>query len=446
MILKQCFLTNNITYKKQTPIVPRGIVVHSTGVNQTWLGRWVQPSLDDPHRKEIIDDIGYNAGMGWNSPTIDTIVHAMIGLNEKKEMEIYQTLQFDRQCGGCYHGVNGSYNTSHIQFEMQEDGLTDPVYFNNMMNTAIEFCAFLCNAYDIPVSEICSHKEAAARGYASFHGDPENWLERFGWTMNKFRDEVAKKLNKEPEDPTVFKRGDRVVIKAGVTTNYAGKELAKWVYDGRPLYVYGSDEKLTKITIDQSLSAVTATMNTSDLEPYDKQPVQPKEPEMYTITCDYCILLDNGDTESITTKSVQVEAGKAYTIESPKLDYYTPEQSSVSGIATKNTYIAVYCKPIVFTVGILCRDANDKQIKDASGKTYDKTYYLDGGTEYCLDVPVVPGYKPNKDVVEGFVSGNILERVVYTPVEDKKAKLMAAFVTFVKAFLDYFGLTKDDIK
>lgn len=112
--------------------------------------------------------------MGWNVPTQDVIVHAMIGLNLKDEVEIYQTLQFDRKCGGCYHGPKGSYNNSHIQFEMQEDDHTDVNYFNNVINTAIDFCVYLCKEYNIPTTEICSHREAGIRGYASTHGDPDN--------------------------------------------------------------------------------------------------------------------------------------------------------------------------------------------------------------------------------------------------------------------------------
>lgn len=271
MILKQCMLTNNITYAKQTPIKPVGIVVHSTGVNQTWLGRWVQPSLNNPDRQKIIDDIGLNAGMGWNSPTISTIVHAMIGKNLKGEIEVYQTLEWDRQCGGVYKGPNGSYNTSHIQFEMQEDDHKDQEYFEGVLETAIELCAYLCKEYDIPVSEICSHHEAYLRGYGSGHVDPDNWFQDMAgdWTMDKFRSEVAKKMNM----PTIiYQRGDKVTVKPGVTTNYAGKSLAGWVIDGRPLYVYDSDEVLTKITVDEKLSAVTATMKTSDLLPVVAEP------------------------------------------------------------------------------------------------------------------------------------------------------------------------------
>lgn len=74
--------------------------------------------------------------------------------------------------------------------------------------------------------------------------------------------------NDDQEDAAaeIFERGDVVRIKDGVTTNYAGIRLSPWVYDGRLLYVISSNASYTKITVDPNLSAVTATMWTSDLE------------------------------------------------------------------------------------------------------------------------------------------------------------------------------------
>ena len=60
----------------------------------------------------------------------------------------------------------------------------------------------LIKAYTtIKIKNIVSHKEAAAAGYASNHGDPENWLEKYGKNMEWFREKVESKL--EPE--TVYR-------------------------------------------------------------------------------------------------------------------------------------------------------------------------------------------------------------------------------------------------
>lgn len=93
-----------------------------------------------------------------------------------------------------------SYNpTGHIQFEICEDALTDRDYFEAAFDTAAGLCAFLCQKFGLGVDSIVSHKEAAQAGYASNHGDPENWLSRFGHSMNDFRARVSDKLSADEQ-------------------------------------------------------------------------------------------------------------------------------------------------------------------------------------------------------------------------------------------------------
>lgn len=262
MTVYKCFLTKNATYRKQTPMTPKGIVVHSTACNQKYLKRWVQPSADDPNYNEIMADLGQNVyNNSWNDPNQTTIVHAMIGYNISNEPETYQTLEWDRKCGGCGSGVNGSYNNTHIQFEMLEDDHSDASYFAEIVGQAIELCAKLCEEFKIPVENIVSHKEAGASGYASKHGDPENWFNDMGYSMDEFRNEVRRMI--EPQ--VVYSYGDVVAINEGVTSYYDGTPIAPFVVDGRPLYVLDSDYYLTKITVDSSLSVPTGIVNTSDI-------------------------------------------------------------------------------------------------------------------------------------------------------------------------------------
>lgn len=332
MEIKQCFLTNNITYKKAVPAEMKGIVVHSTGANQRYLWRWVQPSDDDPNKDAILKDIGKNYNNNsWNKSNVDTIVHYMIGYNANDEVRVYQTMPLDYCCGGVANGllcpagtayyaeqelqtyvgtlteemrgynwtgkpwysimlkINGktyyaayrsglSYNynpNAHIQFEMLEDNHKDEAYFRKVVGEGVKLCAYLCKQYGFTPDDIVSHNETFLRGYGSHHGDPENWLKDFGMTMDDFR----KAVKEEMGSVTVFKRGDIVGIKPGVTQNINKDELKKWVYDGRDLWVYSSDETRTKITIDKTLKQVTATMRTSDL--YLKESVS--EPENVTV-------------------------------------------------------------------------------------------------------------------------------------------------------------------
>ena len=58
----------------------------------------------------------------------------------------------------------------------------------------MELVADLCRKYGFSVDRVTSHKEAAAAGYASNHGDPESYFFAFGENMDKFRSRVAAKL------------------------------------------------------------------------------------------------------------------------------------------------------------------------------------------------------------------------------------------------------------
>ena len=197
MNLKQCLLTANSCYKKGTKmknLQPTGIVVHSTGANNPYLKRYVQPLKTDANYKEIMKDLGVNSyGNHWNEPGRNACVHAFIGKTANKEIATYQTLPFTYCCWGCGSGKKGSYNSNpqaRIQFEICEDALNDKAYFTAVFQEAAEFCAYLCKQYNLSVSQICSHAEAYKAGYGTNHGDPDHWLKKFGKTMDDFREMV----------------------------------------------------------------------------------------------------------------------------------------------------------------------------------------------------------------------------------------------------------------
>lgn len=203
MTLRQCLFYDNGAYKAKKKITPIGIVVHSTGANNEMLRRYVQPSKTDKNYNALMSELGKNAYNNHlnqeyiNGVYNDICMHGFIGLNANGKIETVQTLPYNYACWGCGSGAKGSYNynpTAHIQFEICEDGLTDETYFKNAFTEAVEYCAYLCKLYNLTADKIVSHKEAATKGYASAHGDPENWLVKHGKNMDWFRDEVKKKL------------------------------------------------------------------------------------------------------------------------------------------------------------------------------------------------------------------------------------------------------------
>lgn len=191
MNIYEHFLTKNGCYGASI-IVPKGIIVHSTGANNKYLRRYIQP--DDGR-------LGVNKYKNdWNRPGVDKCVHAMIGLDKDDNICTYQLLPWQNCAWGVGRGPKGSYNyspTGYIQFEILEDDLKDINYFMKAFTEAVHLCAYLCKLYNLPVNRVISHHEAHLEGYASGHADCDHWLKKFNKSMDWFRNMVEIELHKD---------------------------------------------------------------------------------------------------------------------------------------------------------------------------------------------------------------------------------------------------------
>ena len=210
MNLRTLIFTNNACYKAGRTIVPKGIMVHSTGANNPWLRRYVGP-----------DDglLGRNRHNNhWNQDRPDgrsVCVHAFIGRLADGSIATYQTLPWNHRGWHCGRGVRGSGNDTHISFEICEDNLTDAAYFNAVYKEATELCAFLCEQHALdPMADgvLIGHFEGHRRGIASNHADPGHWFPRHGKSMDTFRADVGKLL--AASMPTESKKLYRVQVGA----------------------------------------------------------------------------------------------------------------------------------------------------------------------------------------------------------------------------------------
>lgn len=216
----------NLCYVSARKMKPSGIVVHSTGVNNPNLKRYV----DCPSK------VGTNPnGNHWNTPTPDgrkVCVHAFIGYDKNKKVRVAEILPLNICCWGVGSGRKGSYNynPAYIQFEICEDGLKDKEYYRQAFDMAAEYCAYLCKKFSIPVNKIVGHREAHALGYGSNHADPEHWMKLFGEDMTDFRRLVGEKLKKNSDKATDTKltKGDLVSILKNATY-YNGQAIPNWV-------------------------------------------------------------------------------------------------------------------------------------------------------------------------------------------------------------------------
>lgn len=178
-------LTKNDCYQKGETIVPKGVMIHSTGANNPWLLRYVGP-----------DDglLGENLyGNHWNRPGLAACVHAFIGKLADGTVATYQTLPWNYR--GWHCGRSG--NDTHISFEICEDGLADEDYFRQTYQAAVELTAHLCQTYGLdPIAPgvVVDHAEGYEIGIASGHSDVRHWWSRFGVSMDNFREDVNNKV------------------------------------------------------------------------------------------------------------------------------------------------------------------------------------------------------------------------------------------------------------
>ena len=200
MNLHKLILTNNACNKAGRTIVPKGIMVHSTGANNPWLKRYIGP--DDG----LLGKNQYNNH--WNQDKPDgrqVCVHAFIGKLADGSIATYQTLPWNHRGWHC----GGSGNDSYIGFEICEDGLADAAYFNAVYKEATELSAYLCKLYGLTEKTVICHSEGHSLGIASNHSDVMHWFPRFGKSMDVFRADV-KKLLDAAGNPKLYivKKGD----------------------------------------------------------------------------------------------------------------------------------------------------------------------------------------------------------------------------------------------
>lgn len=202
----QCFMTQSTCYKGTGKMTVKGILWHSTGANNPMLKRYVQPDDNAPNRDELLALIGKNDyGNDWNHIYRSAGLNCWIGKLADGTVTTVQTMPWDFKPWGCGSGKNGSCNNGWIQFEICEDGLTDPVYFKNVYKEACEITAYLCKMFGIDpngcvtmngvkVPTILCHEDSNKLGFGNNHGDVNHWFPKHGKSMSTVRADVAELL------------------------------------------------------------------------------------------------------------------------------------------------------------------------------------------------------------------------------------------------------------
>jgi hypothetical protein len=186
-----------------------GVLWHSTGANNPWLKRYVQPSSNDANYSKLMELLGKNQyGNDWNHIERQAGLNCWIGKLADGTVTTVQTMPWNYRPWGCGSGSKGSCNSGWIQFEICEDSLTDKAYFDKVYKEGVEITAYLCKMYNlnpkgtvtvngVKVPVILDHQTSYQLGMGGNHGDVQHWFKRYGKTLDDVRNDVAKLLGED---------------------------------------------------------------------------------------------------------------------------------------------------------------------------------------------------------------------------------------------------------
>lgn len=199
----QCFMRQSSWYKGADKTTVKGVLWHSTGANNPTLKRYVQPDDNATDKAKLLALLGTNQHKNdWNHIANQAGVHAWIGQLVSGEVTAVQAGPWGKKAWGCGSGKKGSCNDGWIQFEICEDGLNDPVYFEKAYKEAVELTAYLCKLYGldpngtvtyngVKVPVILCHADSYKLGLGTNHSDVLHWFQKYGKSMQTARDDVT---------------------------------------------------------------------------------------------------------------------------------------------------------------------------------------------------------------------------------------------------------------
>lgn len=208
-----CMMTNSTCYKGTSEMEIKGVLWHSTGVNNPTIKRFVQPSENDPNYDNLINKIGKNRyNNDWNHISRTAGLNCWIGQLADSTVATVQTLPWNYRPWGCGKGSKGSCNDGWIQFEICEDSLTNKAYFDKVYEEACEITAYLCKKYNldpkgtvmhngVKVPVILCHADSHKLGLGTNHGDVLHWFKKYNKTMDDVRNDVYNLINGKPAAP-----------------------------------------------------------------------------------------------------------------------------------------------------------------------------------------------------------------------------------------------------
>lgn len=198
-----CMQTQSDCYKGTRKMEVKGVLWHSTGANNPYLKRYVQPSDNASDKEQMLKLLGKNQyNNDWNHINRQAGMNCWIGKLADETIATVQTMPWDWRPWGCASGPKGSCNDHWIQFEICEDNLNDKNYFEAVYEEACQITAYLCKMFNIDpngtvdykgqkIPTIICHKDSNTYGCGNGHADIYHWFPKYGKSMETVRQDVA---------------------------------------------------------------------------------------------------------------------------------------------------------------------------------------------------------------------------------------------------------------
>lgn len=340
LTIYQLFFTESDCYNAAQVQMQRGVQAHCTKKGASYLRRWVGPNDGrlGKHR--------YNNH--HNRPGGDVCANAYIGKLNDGTVACYQALPWDYRCWLSANGANGNANKlGYIGFEIACDNMDDEEYFREaVMGVSVNLTAYLCTHEvgpfgtrpDAVLEEykqgkalaVMDHRELGRLKLASGHSDINNWLTKFGLTMDDYRKAVEEAIeegvkvtyidaSKDIPRPTLRKGDESENVRAlqdmlNAFGQYGGLEV-----DG----VYGRDTEasvrafqhdnglnpdgitgpLTWDKLEELLKAMPESPGVDPITPAEP-PTDPEQDAWYTLSLEEKV-------ENIHKRLLKVEGGES---------------------------------------------------------------------------------------------------------------------------------------
>lgn len=116
----ECIMTNSTCYLNSYNLKAiKGILWHSTGCNNPYIHRYVQPLSTDDNYEEMMALLGKNKyNNDWNHAYRECGMNFFIGKLQDGTVASVQTLPWKMRPWGCGGGTAGSCNNGWLQFEI----------------------------------------------------------------------------------------------------------------------------------------------------------------------------------------------------------------------------------------------------------------------------------------------------------------------------------------